>query len=123
MRKKYPWNEWFAQPRTILLRGVDYDCSQSTMAQTVRNNASSRGLSVRITDTGTEIIVDVAKETTDAHTDTTEASVSGEHPPALAGNGAPQEKTTAGNASAPSREATTGPAPSGHPNTHRTVQA
>ena len=58
-RRKYPWEEWFDQPRTVLLRGVHYRCSQSTMCQTIRNNASSRGVHIKLTDTDTEIIIEV----------------------------------------------------------------
>lgn len=59
MRRKYPWEEWLGRVRTVLLRGVHYRCSQSTMCQTIRNNASRRGLRVRLVDTGTEILVEV----------------------------------------------------------------
>lgn len=57
--RKYPWEEWFARQRCVLLRGVHYHRSQSAMCQMVRNNACQRGVSVRLTDTGTEIIVEV----------------------------------------------------------------
>ena len=59
--RKYPWEEWFGRPSTILVRGTDYHCSQSTMAQTVRNNASQRGLRVQVTDKGTEILIEVGR--------------------------------------------------------------
>src|SRR5579859_256308 len=59
--RKYPWEEWFGKPRTVLVRGVHYHCSQSTMAQTIRNNASARGLRVRLHDAGTEIVVEVIR--------------------------------------------------------------
>ena len=62
VQRKYPWEKWFGLKCVTLLRGVHYHCSQSTMAQTVRNNASARGLCVRIVDTGTEIIVEVTKD-------------------------------------------------------------
>ena len=69
-KRKYRWEEWFDQPITTLIRGVHYHCSQSSMAQTVRSNASRRGLSIRITDTGTELIVRVVGETDEVqHTD------------------------------------------------------
>lgn len=45
----------------MLLHGVHYHCSQSTMAQIVRNNASMRGVRVRLIDTGTEIVVEVTR--------------------------------------------------------------
>lgn len=62
MRRKYPWERWFSCRRTVILRGVDYHCSQATMSQTIRNNASARGLSVRVTDTGTEITIETIHE-------------------------------------------------------------
>ena len=68
--RKYRWEEWFNQPIITLIRGVHYHCSQSSMAQTVRSNASRRGLSIRIIDTGTELIVKVVGETYEVqHTD------------------------------------------------------
>ena len=71
-KRKYRWEEWFERPRTVLLRGVDYDCSQSAMSGAVRNNASMRGVRVRIVDTGDSIIIEVVGET--AHTNTTPVS-------------------------------------------------
>ncbi len=61
--RKYHWEEWFGRPRTILEQGVHYDCSQSTMAQIIRNNASQRGLRVRVVDIGDAIVVDVTGTT------------------------------------------------------------
>jgi hypothetical protein len=58
-KRKYPWEGWFGKPRTELVRGVHYRCSQSTMAQTIRNNASLRGLRVQLTDKGNEIVIEV----------------------------------------------------------------
>lgn len=59
MRRKYAWEEWFARKRTVLLRGVHYKCSQSTMTQMVRNRASLHGVRISLKDTGTEVIIDV----------------------------------------------------------------
>src|SRR5271170_1492927 len=59
MRRKYQWEEWFGRPRTVLLRGVHYHCSQSAMCQMIRNAASARYLRVRLEDTETEIIIEV----------------------------------------------------------------
>lgn len=67
MRRKYPWEEWFALGTFTLVGGVHYHCSQSTMAQTVRNNASSRGLRVRLDDTGTSIVVRVIARRNGTH--------------------------------------------------------
>lgn len=73
MNRKYPWEEWFAEDVFTLVRGLHYDCSQSTMTQTVRNNASARGLRVRLVDTGIGIIVKVTRRgrNATAHTDKT----------------------------------------------------
>lgn len=57
MQRKYPWEEWFSNEITVIVRGVDYFCSQSNMVQSIRNKASSLGLKLRITDTGTEIVM------------------------------------------------------------------
>ena len=62
MRRKYPWEKWFGRSRTVILRGVHYRCSQSAMVQTIRNNASQRGVRVRVTDTDTEITIEVRSE-------------------------------------------------------------
>lgn len=61
-KQKYDWDSWFGCGRIMLVYGIDYHCSQSTMAQTVRNNASQRGLRVRLTDTGHSIIIEVVGE-------------------------------------------------------------
>jgi hypothetical protein len=45
---KYNWKDWLSRPRTVLVRGVDYHCSQSTMVQLLRNAASKRRVSVRL---------------------------------------------------------------------------
>ncbi len=57
--RKYPWEEWFAKLRMTLVQGIDYHCSQSSMAQSIRNNASRRGLKVRLQDIGDAIMVQV----------------------------------------------------------------
>lgn len=62
-RRKYAWEDWFARPRTVLVRGMHYECSQSAMVQMVRNNASARGVSVKITDDDVCIILDVTGRT------------------------------------------------------------
>lgn len=57
--QQYPWDLWFSQPRTVLERGRDYRCSQSTMTQNVRNQAWRRGVSVKLTDCGNSIVMEV----------------------------------------------------------------
>ena len=77
MRRKYPWEQWFGHPRITLMRGVHYHCSQSTMAQTVRNNASNRGLHVRLTDIGVGITVEITEGRGGASTHTDQTPVAG----------------------------------------------
>lgn len=62
MKRKYKWEEWFGQPSVTITRGVDYECSQSTMAAMIRNNASQRGLRIKLVDTGSSIIIGVVGE-------------------------------------------------------------
>lgn len=58
-QRKYDWEGLFARSRTELHRGADYTTSQSSMAQVIRNNASARGVRVRLTDKGVSIVVEV----------------------------------------------------------------
>ena len=58
-RRLYPWEEWFARPRTVLLRRIHYHCSQAAMVQMIRNNASARGVRVRPIDNGISITIEV----------------------------------------------------------------
>lgn len=62
-RRKYPWEEWFSRARTELVRGTDYEVSQSIMYQTIRNNAWQRAIRVNITDTGHSMIIEVVGRT------------------------------------------------------------
>ena len=48
--KLYPWDSWLARDRIVLRRGKDYQCSQSVMAQQIRNAAVQRGLRVSLED-------------------------------------------------------------------------
>lgn len=59
MKRQYLWEQWFGQRRAVLLRGVHYRCSQSSMCQAIRNEACRRRLRVRLTDGGTEVILEV----------------------------------------------------------------
>ena len=61
-RRKYPWEEWFGRPRTILHRGIDYHISQTSMWQSVQNNARLRRVKVRVTDAHESIIIEVVGE-------------------------------------------------------------
>ena len=60
-RRKYQWEEWFSRPRTVLVRGIDYHCSQTSMSTATRNAASKIGVGVRLVDTGDKIIINVHK--------------------------------------------------------------
>ena len=59
MRRKYTWERWFGQARTVLVRGVHYTCSQSIMVQMIRNNASQRGVIMRVEDHNNSITIEV----------------------------------------------------------------
>lgn len=61
-RRKYQWEEWFGRRRTILVRGVDYHCSQASMVQSIRNGASTRGVRVSVADEGDSIVIEVTSE-------------------------------------------------------------
>jgi hypothetical protein len=69
--RTYPWDDWFGRKTVTIMRGVHYRCSQSTMQQIIRNNASARGLSVRIQDGGTTLTIKVTggKNNAVPHTD------------------------------------------------------
>lgn len=58
-KKKYNWDELFKRESSLLERWVDYSCSQSNMIQQIRNEASKRGLRIRISDLGTQIILKI----------------------------------------------------------------
>ena len=45
---KYDWDRLFRRQRFTLWRGDDYTCSQSSMAQQIRNAASLRCVRVRV---------------------------------------------------------------------------
>lgn len=62
-RKTYPWEEWFSTPSTVIVKGLDYKCSQSTMCQMIRNAASQRRISVTPEDHGVSIHIKVGQRT------------------------------------------------------------
>jgi hypothetical protein len=73
-RRKYAWEDWFAQGGFVLVRGIHYQCPQSTIVQAIRNNASMRGLRIRLQDTGLTVVVTVVgrkgeADDTVSHTD------------------------------------------------------
>ena len=64
MKAIYAWNQWFAQPsdedgktRLVLTAGVHYHCSQTNMAQVIRNAASRFGLRVNVLDMDDRFLV------------------------------------------------------------------
>lgn len=61
-RRKYWWEEWFGRPRTTLVAGADYYCSQSAMVNMIRVNASKRAVRVRLTDNRDSITIEVVGE-------------------------------------------------------------
>lgn len=66
--RKYQWEAWLGGPKTHIVRGVHYHCSQSSIVGAIRNAASQRKLRVRITDLGDSVVIKVVHENT--HTDT-----------------------------------------------------
>lgn len=56
-RRKYPWERWFAMRRVELKRGIDYELSQASMCSSIKNAASLRKVSVKLTDNGDSIII------------------------------------------------------------------
>ena len=60
--KKYDWETWFAQGRVVIRRGVDYFCTQSSMASQVRNAASRRGIRVRLIDNDNSFAIEAVDE-------------------------------------------------------------
>jgi hypothetical protein len=58
-KRKYPWEEWFGQPRTVLVRGIDYHCGQGIMWQQIRNSAVRYGVRVRLHDENDRIVIEV----------------------------------------------------------------
>lgn len=100
-KRKYPWEEWFGSERTELIRGVDYDISQAIMYQTIKNNASQRGLRVRLKETENGIVIEVTSplryggEVRDDVLRRDETAVSSQHQNALEGDdGAKAEAET-----------------------------
>jgi hypothetical protein len=65
-RRRYPWRRWFGQSELTLVKGVDYDVSDDSMSQQVRNaagrNLYSRRVSVVIQPGGGSIHVLVYPE-------------------------------------------------------------
>ena len=53
----YLWDEWFGHETFELYYGRDYDCSQSSMYQQIRNAASTRGLKVIVVDQNTHFVI------------------------------------------------------------------
>lgn len=57
--RKYDWNKLFERDQSLLERGEDYHCSQSNIIQQIRNEASKRGLRIKLNDLDDKIIVKV----------------------------------------------------------------
>lgn len=70
-RRKYDWNRLFEQEYSLLEFGEDYHCSQSNIIQQIRNEASKRKLSLRLSDLGNQVVVKVlGAKCAVQHTDT-----------------------------------------------------
>ena len=68
-KRIYPWEAWLrrveAGKKVRLHRGADYACSQSAMVQQIRDAASHLGVSIRIRDTNSGLVIE-PREATDA---------------------------------------------------------
>jgi hypothetical protein len=62
----YAWETWFRDDRFTLVRGLDYSCSQSVMAQQVRDYASQNGYRVSIADQNTQLVITVRRRPAEA---------------------------------------------------------
>lgn len=54
---RYPWDAWFRRKELRLRRGEHYECPPYSIAQQVRNEASERGVRVRIRIEGASVLV------------------------------------------------------------------
>jgi hypothetical protein len=83
-KRKYRWEKWFGQRRTVLVRGVDYECSQSAMVGMIRSAASRRyGVRVSVVDRDNTIDIEVVGDILDP----TKIAVADQSAPALAEHG------------------------------------
>lgn len=57
---KYPWARLFRRKTFVMRKGVDYRCGTAAIVQQVRNAASARGLSIRLTEAADSVSVAVA---------------------------------------------------------------
>lgn len=62
-RGKYLWHDWFALRHFTLRWAEDYNCSQSAIVQQIRNEASKRGLHIKVTEEIDGIEVEVLFKT------------------------------------------------------------
>ncbi len=121
--RKYPWEEWLGKPLTVLCRGLDYTISQASMDKSVRNNASMRGLRVRIEDTGDKLVIQVVGRVKDEVPHTNTPTILDEYSDALEENGQTKERPTISNFSLSERDASNKDADSSNTNAHRKEKA
>ncbi len=56
-RRQYRWDVLFSKSRFILARDIDYDCSQSSIIQQIRNAAAVLRVPIKIKDMGSHVEV------------------------------------------------------------------
>ncbi len=117
--RKYPWEEWLGKPLTVLCRGLDYTISQASMDKSVRNNASMRGLRVRIEDTGDKLVIQVVGRVKDEVPHTNKTTILNEYPDALEEDGKTKEGATPNYLTLSERLASNKNANSSNTNAHR----
>ena len=115
--RKYMWEEWFGRPLTLVVQGVDYQCSQSTMVAQIRNCASRRGVRVRLTDVGDSIVIEVVSEIPHAN----KVAIAVESETTLAQVRDAEEATESCNVDVSGRSRVTRAATARHNNTDRTT--
>ncbi len=67
-KRIYPWEEWFARSRVVLVRGVDYDLEQGNMMSLIRNAASLHRINIKLLGRGDSIVVWTRKQHTSVST-------------------------------------------------------
>ncbi len=55
--RRYPWKEWFGKHKFALIKGGDFDIECEVMDQTLRNQATRRGVPISIHRQGDVLMV------------------------------------------------------------------
>lgn len=121
--RKYAWKEWFNQPRTVLVRGVDYELSQSMMYQTIKNSASRLRKRVYVEDTGTGMVIEVLGDIERVFPYSDQTAIIDEPKDSLARDAVLEEKTTTSNSNKHEGQSDSETTASGNDHADRSTQA